>query len=635
MTGGYTMKEKNIQELAKRMGLVTVEDMCQYTIAQLVVKIANKVNELVNEVWRFETDVQEIVKTQNENIQYLLGEGLHLEVENIFDGWVNDGTFDTLINQSALKKVNDRIDETNAQLSHKINKGESGVITNAMLSQEVKESMTGGSVAVVGKDTILTENIVNNQITGDKMHNSAFGVKYYVNQTGAYPSLDFNVKNAKSAKNITVKFKCNLSDFNGASLLVKHNYSGSYNQYEVRPSLNVDDSYEITWDIQTSRVIEKFSFICNRNSSVAVMTGFFYDIQLFLDGVEYSSFSVDATDGVENQTEEHPIIASRKFVNEKAIECKKYTDDKLENFELFQKYDSMSKSNLKRITCWGDSITEGGSAGLPWTTVLQNLIGNHVVVNNKGVSGQCSGNIAFRQGAKQIRVGETFTIPSSTTSVNFELVDEECRNFRMGSRMDCIINGVRGSFEMIKDNETSSYSASFTRYESGNSIVVEKDALITTADDNYRNDVTIIWVGRNDIAFAWPYQIDGVIENVKSMVSHLEPTIKRFLVVSVTTATSEMESVGDYTQQYSWVMQINSKLAKLYPENFVNVQEYLSTKCIYDAGISPTENDLYAMENGTMPPSLASDGLHPDEVAKRCIAENIMYKELDKRGWLI
>ena len=111
------MKEKNIQELAKRMGLVTVEDMCQYTIAQLVVKIANKVNELVNEVWRFETDVQEVLKTQNENIQYLLGEGLHLEVENIFDGWVQDGTFDTLINQSALKRVNDRIDETNAQLS--------------------------------------------------------------------------------------------------------------------------------------------------------------------------------------------------------------------------------------------------------------------------------------------------------------------------------------------------------------------------------------------------------------------------------------------------------------------------------------------------------------------------------------
>ena len=122
MTGGYTMKEKNIRELAKRMGLITVENMCQYTIAQLVVMVANKVNELVNEVWRFETDVQEIVKSQNENIQYLLGEGLHLEVENIFDEWVQDGTFDTLINQTALNKVNGRLDETRARLSDGINR---------------------------------------------------------------------------------------------------------------------------------------------------------------------------------------------------------------------------------------------------------------------------------------------------------------------------------------------------------------------------------------------------------------------------------------------------------------------------------------------------------------------------------
>ena len=111
------MKEKNIRELAKRMGLITVENMCQYTITQLVVMVANKVNELVDEVWRFETDVQEILKTQNENIQYLLGKGLLLEVENVFNGWVQDGTFDTLLNQSALKKVNGRIDETNANLS--------------------------------------------------------------------------------------------------------------------------------------------------------------------------------------------------------------------------------------------------------------------------------------------------------------------------------------------------------------------------------------------------------------------------------------------------------------------------------------------------------------------------------------
>lgn len=108
---------EKIQNLAVSLQLVTVEDMRKHSLPQLVTMIANKLNELMNEVHRFETDVIEMVETQNENIQYLLGEGLHLEVATVFEGWMEDGTFDTLINQSALKKVNDRIDETNAQLS--------------------------------------------------------------------------------------------------------------------------------------------------------------------------------------------------------------------------------------------------------------------------------------------------------------------------------------------------------------------------------------------------------------------------------------------------------------------------------------------------------------------------------------
>ena len=161
------MKEKNIQELAIRMGLISVDDMCQYTISQLVIMVANKVNELVSEVWRFETDVQETLKTQNENIQYLLDEGLHIEVGNIFDGWVKDGTFDTLLNQSALKKVNNRIDETNAQLSHKLSKD--GIVTMANMGQDVKEAMTGGSVAVVSGYSVGQQNIIDGSVVPSKM----------------------------------------------------------------------------------------------------------------------------------------------------------------------------------------------------------------------------------------------------------------------------------------------------------------------------------------------------------------------------------------------------------------------------------------------------------------------------------
>ena len=50
--------------------------------------------------------------------------------------------------------------ETDINLSNKANKDE--IFSMANMGQDIKEAMTGGSVAVVGKNTILTENIVNN-----------------------------------------------------------------------------------------------------------------------------------------------------------------------------------------------------------------------------------------------------------------------------------------------------------------------------------------------------------------------------------------------------------------------------------------------------------------------------------------
>lgn len=207
MTGGYTMKEKNIRELAKHMGLVTVENMCQYTITQLVYMIANKVNELVDEVWRFETDVTEVVKSQNEKIQHLLGEGLLSEVEIVFNGWIEDGTFNTLINQSALKKVNERIDETNAQLSNvnktkrdinvKLSKDDMDTSSDATrlglqnLNDEVHALLrgSGGTVnAEIKPGSITTELLADGCVTNEK--NSDNGL--FLNQNTIYPLVNIN-----------------------------------------------------------------------------------------------------------------------------------------------------------------------------------------------------------------------------------------------------------------------------------------------------------------------------------------------------------------------------------------------------------------------------------------------------------
>ena len=76
-----------IKNVAQRLGIITVEDMERYTALELIMMIANKIND------------------HSDKIQYLLDEGLLSEVEQIFDEWLQDGTYDKLINQSALKKV--------------------------------------------------------------------------------------------------------------------------------------------------------------------------------------------------------------------------------------------------------------------------------------------------------------------------------------------------------------------------------------------------------------------------------------------------------------------------------------------------------------------------------------------------
>lgn len=112
-----------IKNVAQRLGIITVEDMERYTALELIMMIANKINEF-NEIINGQNDklddFNETINAQNDKIQYMLDEGLLLEIGQVFEDWIQDGTFDTLINQTGLKKVNARIDESKAQLTQEI-----------------------------------------------------------------------------------------------------------------------------------------------------------------------------------------------------------------------------------------------------------------------------------------------------------------------------------------------------------------------------------------------------------------------------------------------------------------------------------------------------------------------------------
>lgn len=174
--GVINMNYEQLKNVAIQLGTITVEDCRRYTLLELVYKIANKVNEIIETWIKVETDllenyeelecrVDDDLRIQNEKIKWMLEEGLLDSVVNVFNEWQIGGTFDRLINQIALKTVNDRIDETNAQLLELANKGTTVEVIEKATKEEIEKQINDGRLSNLMIET--------NSITTDKLKDSS------------------------------------------------------------------------------------------------------------------------------------------------------------------------------------------------------------------------------------------------------------------------------------------------------------------------------------------------------------------------------------------------------------------------------------------------------------------------------
>ena len=111
---------QNIEELRKSLNEISVYDFDVYTSMELYYKIANKLNEVIKELMRFEGLVSDEVVEQNEKLIYLIGEGLNIEVIKKINQMVQDGTMDSIINHNVFNSLNNKIDENKEELSSQI-----------------------------------------------------------------------------------------------------------------------------------------------------------------------------------------------------------------------------------------------------------------------------------------------------------------------------------------------------------------------------------------------------------------------------------------------------------------------------------------------------------------------------------
>lgn len=94
------------------------------------------------------------------------------EINNKLDSFVTDGTFATILNQELLQDINNRVLQNsvdigaiNENLSNKVSSNQPNSVNMNMLTQEVRTALTGGSTAIVGNDTVGTENVKDKAIT--------------------------------------------------------------------------------------------------------------------------------------------------------------------------------------------------------------------------------------------------------------------------------------------------------------------------------------------------------------------------------------------------------------------------------------------------------------------------------------
>lgn len=147
--------------------LVTqVYDFDSLTTDELMCKFAQKINIIIEHFKYLDDRCSNSEKNLELKLQYLLGQGLDEQVARRLVELINNGTLGKLINETLLKDFNIELDdfkvEFNDKLETKLSKD--GIITMGNLGQDVKEAMSGGSVAVVGRNTVLTETIVDNQV---------------------------------------------------------------------------------------------------------------------------------------------------------------------------------------------------------------------------------------------------------------------------------------------------------------------------------------------------------------------------------------------------------------------------------------------------------------------------------------
>lgn len=279
----------------------------------------------------------------------------------------------------------------------------------------------------------------------------------------------------------------------------------------------------------------------------------------------------------------------------------------------------IEKRDTNNVICWGDSLTEGapvyGAKAYPGK--LATLLGNDYVVYNYGVGGETPHAILSRMGAYPV-YAEPFTMPSSgSVDLNLKTIGLPIGWKYKGPNDKGInpitVGGIKGNI-VITEPISGNWVYTFTRLESGESKTFDRPVFVQTkASINCRNDISIIFIGENSDYSSE----DELCEEIQTAIDWLDTN--RYIIVSM------------HTSKQTDTLTRKERIR--FGEHFLYTKEYLSKYGLSDVGLTPTEEDETAMQNGEVPPQLLVDKCHFAENGYTVLADLIYRKGKDLGYW--
>lgn len=273
-------------------------------------------------------------------------------------------------------------------------------------------------------------------------------------------------------------------------------------------------------------------------------------------------------------------------------------------------------NDIKYVDGVGDSLTMGWESSGWYLNKLQELLGNNYIVRNWGAGGEPISSIMLRMGATSLVYPNSFELPKDGTEVEVARKTGET-GFKCTYNNTGISLLLQGNNSIVNPCFVEGYECTLTRksidtgqpsYLSSNSywtlklnntttrnVKVNKysSLLCNTAKQIANGYARIIWMGTN---MGYNNNLQELVNANKLAVE--SSVTKRVIVIGLHLLSKENG------ESYEKMMY------KEFGNKFFNIRQYCITNLIYDAGITPTEQDLEDMTNGICPQSLMIDGTH-------------------------